>query len=74
MFNLCDWEDGRSHLSVPLTRSHLNIWGDLGTFGKIWEDGKVIFFMKINLSNLPEERHAGFNNWLRVFVATVVTC
>ena len=44
------------------------------TLRQIWEDGNVIFFMKINLSNLPEERHAGFNNWLRVFVGSVVTC
>ena len=63
MFHLCDRIDGRSHLSVPLTRSHLYKKADLGTCRDM-RPARICFY----LPNLPEERHDGFNSWLRLFV------
>ena len=65
MFHLCDRVDGRSHLSVPLTRSHLYKKADLGTCRDM-RPARICFY----LPNLPEERHDGFNSWLRLFVGS----
>ena len=67
MFHLCDRVNGWSELSVSLTRSHLNKKADFGKM-EMWNS------QDFYLSNLPEERHVGFNSWLRVFVGSDVTC
>ena len=67
MFHLCDRVNGWSELSVSLTRSHLNKKADFGKM-EMWNS------QGFYLSNLPEERHVGFNSWLRVFVGSDVTC
>ena len=69
MIHLCDRVDGWSHLSVPLTRSHLN--RQRRPIENMEICGRQDLF--VSISNLPEERHVGFNCWLTAFVDSAIT-